>query len=782
MGKIKLDPAQYEIFYHKLFRVLNEAKETIRHISASPITRDAGEIAEAVYLPNGDSVLMAAGITAHVNTVSRAIKYMIDDRYGEDVGFYPGDQFINNDAHVGGLHIPDMLVIAPFFYQDELVGWVGSFTHIPEVGAIEPGGMSPSAREFYHEGICLPCVKIVERGRIKRDIFQMMYRGVRDPRPLGIDTRAKIAGNEKAMEGVTRLIDEFGLDFYQTAVEKMIEDSEIQARNELKSLKPGKYRARHYTDYSVGFETGLGVVELCFEVTGDGEVIISTPVISPQRKGFNNCALPGIEALMFSALMSQIFYDLRWNGGTFKAFKLDITEGSMLNCSKTAAIALGAIGVGLQTMAAVNIVLSLASFVAGKMENIIAANPICIAPFFGGIDQFGRACANMVTDGVAGGTGARIERDGVDSSLFHPNPWTDCPDVESTEMSGPLLLLSRKHICDSGGFGKYRGGTGIDTIFVIHDTSQLVVGSMGQGGLVSGLPGLYGAYPPALSLLHFSQDTNLDEVVQKREELPHNIGDIEKLIKGKQEYAFPSTPIRPMKEGDIVGIRNLGGGGLGDPIEREPEKIVEDLRNRLVTLEVAEAVYAVSLDENTLEVDRDKTERLRAERREERIKKGVKAKDYIKQMAERRKSRRLPKPVLDFIDELIPFSPGFCRELEFQEEFSATPDKIIPLPVEPSEEVFTLTLYLKVVKASGGKKVTVCSKCGHLYCEADENFKLYSLIYDRDPKEIQPGLLGPDKDWMIYREFYCPDCGTQIEVEPTPQGTPILHSIEVDLQ
>lgn len=90
-----------------------------------------------------------------------------------------------------------------------------------------------------------------------------------------------------------------------------------------------------------------------------------------------------------------------------------------------------------------------------------------------------------------------------------------------------------------------------------------------------------------------------------------------------------------------------------------------------------------------------------------------------------------------------------------------------------------LTPYIDVVKKKDGKKVLKCSQCNFEYCDAKENFKLYSLVYDRDPKEIQPGEMGPDKDWMIYREFYCPSCGSQTEVEACPPGMPILHNASV---
>jgi N-methylhydantoinase B/oxoprolinase/acetone carboxylase alpha subunit len=780
MTQTKLDPVRYEIFYNKLFHALNEAKETIRHLSASPITRYAGEIAEAVYLPSGDSVVMAAGVLCHVNTVSRAIKHMINDSYADDVGFNPGDQFINNDAHIGGLHIPDMLLMAPFFYGGKHVGWVGTFTHIPEIGAIEPGGASPSARNFYHEGICLPCVKIVDKGEIRRDIFQMMLRAVRDPKAIAIDTKAKIAGNFQAVKGLTRIIEEFGLEFYETAMKKLYDDSKIQAEQRLRSFRPGKYRSRAYTDYSVGFETGLGVTEISFDVSKEGNVTLSAPVVSPERKGFNNLALPGAEALMFSTLMTQIFHDLRCNGGTFNSFKLDIPEGSMLRASETAAIGLGAIGVGLQSMASLNVAISLACYVAGMKESVIAGNSVLTALFFGGMDQFGRRSANTVTDGLAGGTGARLTKDGVDSSVFQPNPWTDNPDMETIEMSGPLLYLARNHVPNSGGFGKFRGGTGIESILLIHDSPEIIAGTRGQGGLVTTTYGLYGGYPPSRSVVSVNEDNNLKEIVAEKGSLPHRIEDIEKLITGKHEYLFPSSPGKLRKEGTIISFRNWGGGGLGDPIERDPKSIAADIRNEVATLDVAEKVYAVSIDRKTLEIDDQKTEKLREERREERLNKGLKAKEYLKVMIEKRNNRDLPQPVLEFFDEIIPFSPGFRKELEFEAEFCDRPDNETPAPIQPEVRLFDLTPYLKVVEAENQSKVVVCRECGHVYCEATENYKLYCLIYDSDPKEIQPGILGPDKDWMIYREFYCPGCGTQVDVEGTPEGTPILHSIEVD--
>ncbi|MDO8786267.1 MAG: hydantoinase B/oxoprolinase family protein, partial [Syntrophales bacterium] len=159
----QFDPVKYEIIYHRLEQEMFEAKEIVRHLSASTIVREAGEVAEVICIKDGTACLISAGLLVHVASVTRNIKHMIAQKYDEDIGFYDGDQFIGNDCHIGGMHIPDMMLIAPFFYKGKHIGWLGNYTHVPEVGAIEPGGMCASAKEFCHEGIRMPGVKIVEK-------------------------------------------------------------------------------------------------------------------------------------------------------------------------------------------------------------------------------------------------------------------------------------------------------------------------------------------------------------------------------------------------------------------------------------------------------------------------------------------------------------------------------------------------------------------------------------------------------------------------------------------
>lgn len=778
MVKTKLDPTKYEILYNRLELEMFESKEVVRHLSASTIVREAGEVAQVICVKDGTACLISAGLLVHVASVTRNIKHMIAEKYDEDIGFYDGDQFIGNDCHIGGMHIPDMMLIAPFIYKGEHIGWLGNYTHIPEVGAIEPGGMCASAREFCHEGIRLPGVKIVEKGRVKRDIMKILTSATRDPKTIEIDTRAKIAGNERARRRLTKVIDEVGLDFYLQATQQMIEDAENFARNKIKSLHPGKYRARIYTDSVGTFEQRLRTGELCMEIREDGQMILSTPTASPQALGFNNCALPAIEGLLFCVLLWQMFYKARWNTGMLNAISLEAPVGSIFNVDRRGAVGYCPIGVGMELQTGLNEVLSRASFIAGNYEDMIGPCSHLNCPTIGGLDRYGRTYGAIVTSEMGCGGGARYEKDGQDSSVTEFNPWDDCGDIETEEV-GPVLMFTRRQRADSGGLGKYRGGVACQSIYTPHASPITFFGLSGSGGYVSEVQGMYGGYPTPACTLDIIYNSDIFERGKRKEPLPHSIDELD-LVNGKREKVYPSAASRPLKPGDLYCVQYWGGGGSGDPLERDPKLIAKDIENKLTKISTVEEVYRAKIDPETLKIDTEKTKELREARKKERLKQGIPGREYVKKMVEKRKDRDLPGPVLKFFDEMINFSEEFRKELAFEEAFAASEPKLIEKPFLGKEEI-PVTPYIKIVKGEKGGKVAVCTQCGYAYCDAHENFKLYCLIYDRDPAEIYPGDWAPNKDWMIFREFYCPGCGAQVEVEGTGVGTPIIHSIELKL-
>ena len=290
---------------------------------------------------------------------------------------------------------------------------------------------------------------------------------------------------------------------------------------------------------------------------------------------------------------------------------------------------------------------------------------------------------------------------------------------------------------------------------------------------------MYGGYPTPAATLHIIRDSNIFELAEKQEPLVFEIADLPNL-QGQKEKVYPSARSTPFKTGDLFCVQYWGGGGSGDPIERSTEMIAGDLSDGLATSYSVSNVNCAKVDPETFEIDKKATEEMRDRKRKERLARGVPGRVYVRMMVEKREKRNLPEPVLNFLDEVAAFSEAFKKELEFEAAFAGKED--VPIPsVSGIKERFAVTPYIDLADSKEAGKVLICSQCGNVYCKAEENFKLHCLIYDRDPAEIYPGDWAPDKDWMIFREFYCPGCGAQVEVEGTPEGTPIVHSIELDV-
>jgi N-methylhydantoinase B len=781
---MELDPVQYETFYQKLSSIINEGKEVVRYLSAGVITREAGEVQEALYLPSGEAVLVSPGILMHIMNVTRVIRYMKAEKYEDDIGIYDGDEFINNDAYIGGMHNPDTACIAPIFVDDKLICYAAAISHTTEVGAIETGGQSPMATEAIHDGIHLPAVKLVERGKMRRDLMNLILRAVRDSTSVELDIRARLAGNERTKRRVRELIDEYGLPFFEKALQKLLDDAGAFARNRIRSLKPGIYRARAY-DENCGITERLAMMEIEIEITEAGDLIVRVPVISPQNPGFNNAYLPAVEATVFYIVLELLLYDCRWNTGLTRAIRIEhVPENSRLNASPDASVGYATVGISSVFGDALTVALSRALYASGRYEDVIGPSSCANTLIAGGTSQYGNTTANIVTScSTQRGSGARVDKDGIDSSVTMYNPWTYISDAESEETLLPIMHFTRLHRPDSGGFGKFRGGTGVESVTMIYGSSDISINHPAAGKRIPGNQGLFGGYPGCSSFLDWMVDTNIAEVIENKAPIPSAGQSLTDTLKGD----FRTGPVcmtsgsRKLKTGDIVHTTtNGGGGGLGDPIERDPALIVKDIINKVATPEVAQKIYAVAINPETLEIDYEKTERLRAERRRERLEQGIPGIKYLEKMVEAREKKKLSEIASGLIDETRDFCPAFEQEIAREKE-------IVTRGLKPvgeggiREKLFSLTPYVDIAVDNKGRKFAICSQCGFVYCQAYDNFKLYCLIHEREPSYFHPGRLAYDSDWCVFREFYCPSCASQIEVEAVAPGTPILWDYELKL-
>lgn len=245
----KEKPIEWEMLYDRLSSLVQNARESSRRISASPVVREMGECIFAVFTPEGDAITFSTGLFLHVPNKGMAIKWMLLNDYEEKVGINEGDVFFNNDPYIAGTHAPDQMNLSPIFYKGKVIAWAGGLNHVLEVGAIDPGSVPILGQSRFDEGLFMPCVKIAENYKLKYDLEQMVERDIRPSIWWPLDNRARLAGLRIIEDGVKELIDQFGLEFYMKAIYEYIEYCRQACIRKVRSvLFPGKYHAVNYID------------------------------------------------------------------------------------------------------------------------------------------------------------------------------------------------------------------------------------------------------------------------------------------------------------------------------------------------------------------------------------------------------------------------------------------------------------------------------------------------------------------------------------------------------
>jgi len=255
--------------------------------------------------------------------------------YDDDPGIFEGDQFIFNDPYIGGLHLPDQIVVKPMFFEGARIGRTATFMHTAETGGIEPGGMPAKATEIFHEGVRILGLKIIEKGKFRPDVFRTITQQTRDPHLVGLDIKARIAANNVCAKSYLNLVYKYGLEFVQEASKRIVEDSQKISRAKLASLPDGVWRSREYGDHTGTAERPFRVV--CTMTKKGDQITFDFSGTSPQNEGSNNTTISGAWASLFNAIASQLFWDVSWNGGMMAPVQLVAPEGSVINCRFPAA-------------------------------------------------------------------------------------------------------------------------------------------------------------------------------------------------------------------------------------------------------------------------------------------------------------------------------------------------------------------------------------------------------------------------------------------------------------
>jgi N-methylhydantoinase B len=603
-----MDPVTFSIIRHRLFRVVEEAVITLKHVSGSAITNEGHDLMVSLYQADGSLLMGGVGFLHHLTSAAEACKAIIrkfEGRIGE------GDLFLLNDPYTAALHTSDIYLVSPIHQGGELVAWSACFVHVSDIGAMNPGGFAPDAQDIFTEGFSSPGIKLVERGELRQDVWDTILNMVRSPEMVALDLRSMIACNNVARERMLALIEKYGPQTVDAACKMLIDQSEARLRERLRELPDGRWQSRQYLEvkgetYKVLLTMTKSGDSLTFDFTGS----------SPQSKYSVNCSKWASLGGLFAPLFPLLCYDIVWNEGVIKPITMIAPEGTIVNCTRPAPVSVATVGaiqsVNNAACSAIGKMLAASDKYADEATAVWHANHFAIFMF--GNNQRGRLAIGILTETFAGAGGARTFADGVDIGGEIPNPISRMANVETIEAQFPIRYLFRRRLKDSGGAGEYRGGAGGEMAIVAHDAPDGGIHYVvsGKGTKFPQSEGLGGGYPGGVNdyvWVHAPQEMhNVDRFARSLDTIP---GESEPISWG----------VFPLMGNDALYVRWNGGGGIGDPLDRPAEKVLADIDAGLISEKAATDIYGIVCKDGAL--DQSATQAMRAALRHARLSTGA---------------------------------------------------------------------------------------------------------------------------------------------------------------
>ncbi len=634
-GIEKLEPGDYEIFSEKINNNLLEAKEIFVRMGVTEMLR-SGDLIVGLYDAAGNLVNSSSGTYLHAVTsqlpIKFQVKYWLDD---PTVGIKDGDIFYVNDANYGGIHNCDQFANMPIFNDGELIGWVAAGVHQPETGATDPGGMPLTATNICYEGMRLSPIKIGENFRLREDLIHMCMNMVwRTPDVQAIDMRARATACDRLRQRIVAIAKERGNSFVRGLFRKMITISDEGVRAKLKTWNDGTYRMAMFLD-TTGAEVSLLRVFIEMRKIGD-RLIIDWSGCSPEHTAGNFHAHPHTcVASLAVSMFEAAFCDLPVSSGCFLPFEFISKPGTVTHPSPFAPCSFS-INLGVAFIIAGYYMLSKMMFSESNQRNLICAGNCGSAGAVAvGENAWGSLTADLISDSMnTGAGGARADHDGIDTWGMTPCIPGRALDIEDVDHEFPFLTLFHKHRKDSCGYGKYRGGAGSEQERIVHHSPYLIFNSYVTGSKMALDQGLMGGYPSSVRpSIHVLDNNMWEKMARGDKDIPSSIEQIakEKTVKGEYEILPHVRIMNMLLNGDMFTTMTGGGPGYGDVLERDPEAVMDDIRNEIVSQWTAENVYHVVYDHDTLTVDLSQTEEMRKKMRETRKKQGMSFDDFEKE-------------------------------------------------------------------------------------------------------------------------------------------------------
>ncbi|QHS09278.1 hydantoinase B/oxoprolinase family protein [Sinimarinibacterium sp. NLF-5-8] len=615
---------------------LDESHTMIEQMGAAPGAK-WGDMTTAIFTAAGDlSMIAPHGVGGFAAAVFYPIKFI--NKYWRDeptVGLREGDGFIHNDARYGGIHNTDQSMMMPLFWNGELVCWLSATIHEGENGACEPGGMPAAAESKFDEGLKMPPFKIAENFKLKRDLVTFLQNSVRDPKLQLEDMKVRLHSVLRLRERVLKILEEHGRDALVTTLRQHIEDVVVEVRRRIRELPDGTTRTVSFADSTLR-ENALLKLNMALTVKGD-KMIVDMRGSSPEILNRSiNAAQASFKTMLFTGYMQNIWPDLPFTMAVFEPFEFIFDEKSLINGSFDTPQAMSLIPL-FKAMTIACIPMAKFSYSLPHRYTAIIApqydQPATL--IYGGLTQHGEQVGNFCADINGMGQGGRAHRDGEHSVSPPFAAHVDLGEIELQEEELPMVRLGAFTLArDRVGFGKYRSGLGYEQIHTYRKSGLWGFMTGCSGSLYSSAQPLFGGYGSPTYPLCKIKGINIFEVLQTRPEL-FSFDIIELMNTQPFEGATYSTHDMGMTfelaaPGELYMMCQGSGGGYGDVLLRDPELVIKDIEEDLISHETARDIYKIAFDAETLSLQPQQTRQLRDAERLARLARGIPFDEFVK--------------------------------------------------------------------------------------------------------------------------------------------------------
>jgi N-methylhydantoinase B len=585
-----LDPITFEVLRNAFVNIVDQMAEQILRTCYSFVIYSR-DFSSALCDPEGNTVMQGTGdIAAHVGTLHYTCKAVVET-FGDDV--HPGDVFIVNDPYAGGTHFNDTRIVRPIFHGDELLGYAQANGHWADIGGAVPGSFNITALDHMGEGLRITPVRVWSRGVWLEDVARFMAANSRTPHDIIGDMQAQAEAAALAEREVLRLCDKYGVDTIRTAFAEVQDYVEALTRSRFAALPDGTWETEDYIDQDPQLGEGLIPVRVKLTIDGD-QAHYDLSGSHPQISTFLNAAFGGSFAAVVAGTKYQ-FPDLPLNSGFYRAVTLDWgPPGTVVNCEWPTPCAGFCSGPFEKIM---NSVFELWAAILPERTMGCAFNLEYL--LVGGRDQrIDGKPYFMWYDWMVGGWGGRNAHDGFNAKGPVFGAQYGVQPFEGQERLAPVLTTGHELVQDSAGPGTWRGGLGAEKGGVLYDAERTVM-SYCCDRERSVTWGLWGGLPS----------------------IPHGVW-VNRGMEGERYLGSIFSAV-PVEAGDTFTRPSAGGGGVGDPLLRDVDLVLEDVVDEYVSVERARKDYGVvvrvvDLDLAEYEVDDAATEAERARIRSER--------------------------------------------------------------------------------------------------------------------------------------------------------------------